>query len=236
MKKRIIIVIGISLLIILISTIIFSFIKFDTINTLSHKNYAKKKENGTEINPENTKIESVINNINLLDIGTEFPIEEAINQECFVITEDKIYNENILESFIKNTGINSQDRIPDKIRIVVYNTNSEPTIHDLEYKILNEKYIDKENKELNKTGYILITDSSRVHSWETNMDYKESIDTHKITVKDDIPGEFYGINIVKNQDINVAIISLSLYSIVDYVDSDMKQYKDIEIARYILNS
>lgn len=235
MRKKLIFMLGIFLLTILI-TVLFSFIKFNKTNTLSHKNYTRKEENGIETNQKNINIESVINNVNLMDIGSEFPIEEAINQGCFVITEDKIYNENILETFVKNTGINSRDRIQDKIRIVVYNTNKEPTIYDLEYKILNEKYINKENKELNKTGYILITDSSRVHSWETNMDYHESIEAHKITIEDDIPGEFYGINIVKNQDINVAIISLSLYSIVDYADSDMKQYKDIEIARYILNS
>jgi len=78
MKRKIIFTLGISLLIILISTIIFSFIKFDTLNTSSHKNYVEKKENVTEITPENTKIELVINNINLIDIGTENPLEEKI--------------------------------------------------------------------------------------------------------------------------------------------------------------
>lgn len=231
MRKTIIFMLGIFLLITL-STTLFSFIKFDTTSTLSHKNYT----NGIETNQKNTDIESVINNVNLMDIASEFPIEEAINQGCFVITEDKIYNENILESFVKNTEKNSNNRIQDKIRIVVYNTNKEPTIYDLEYKVFNEKCIDIENKELNKTGYILITDSSRIHSWETSIDYNESINSHNIKVKDDIPGEFYGINIVKKQDINVAIISLSLYSIIDSANSDTKQYKDIEIARYILNS
>lgn len=107
MKKKILIVL---LCLILVIGIGFCALYFSSKN--------KKTEEKQPTNEE-TKIESIINNVNLTDIPEYFKVEDAINQGCFVITWDKIYNKSRLDEFIKNTSINSENRIQDKIRIVV---------------------------------------------------------------------------------------------------------------------
>ena len=179
-----------------------------------------------------TKVE--FDETSYINIISDLPVEKAVEDGCFVITENKIYNKDKLDSFIENTGINSKNRIEDSIRIVVYNHNNEPIIYDLEYRIYDEKYTIG-NEEVNKTGYILRTDASRVNSWDNSMKYQESIETHQININDDIPGEFYGINLIEDKDRNVAKITLSLYAIIDYVSEETVPYEEIEIASYSLD-
>lgn len=169
------------------------------------------------------------------NIISDFPVEEAVKQGCFVITENKIYNKSKLDKFIENTGINSKNRIEDSIRIVVYNNENEPIIYDLEYRIYDEKYTIG-NEEVNKTGYVLRTDESKIKTWENPMDYDDSIEGYRIKINEDIPGEFYGINLVEDKDKNVMNIELSLYAEIDYVSTEITPYENIVITSYLLNA
>jgi len=82
------------------------------------------------------------------NLPKEISIEYAIKEGYFVINnvDNKIYNKDILDRFIKNTEFNAKTRIADKIEIVVYNIDGYPTIYEIEY---------------NKKGYILTTDATR---------------------------------------------------------------------------
>lgn len=190
-----------------------------------------KNEDKTEIVLEDKKNESVVNNVNLIDIPEYFEVDEAISQGCFVITEDKIYNKRRLDEFIKNTSINAKNRIQDKIRIVVYGgpeNCDQPCIYDLEYRIYDEKEING----VNKSGYILITDPSRVQ-YLNMMTLEEVKESRKIRINENLPGEIYGISIVKDKNFDMNIISLSLY---DNVDENTEEYEEIEISRYDIKS
>lgn len=177
----------------------------------------------------------IVNNINsgksynntdmatLNDPLKNFTLEDVINEGCFVITGDRIYNKDALEIFINNTDINAKNRIADKIRIVEYNYDGYPTIYDLEYKIYDETYINSEQKEVHKTGYVLTTDARR-----------NNINPTDITTNDDIPGEYYSITLTEDSGINAAILSFSLYAEVNTSAISSKPYTDIEIARYLL--
>lgn len=202
----------------------------------SAKNISQEPENVNEKDTTDDDIVSIINNVNITDIPYDFPIEEAIKQDCFVITENAIYNKNVLNRFVKNTEMSATNRIPDKIRIVAYNINEEPTIQDLEYKILDEKYINEDGQEVNKTGYRLLTDLSRIQSWEIAWDYKELLELQKIKINDDIPGEYYGITVVEDEGVNAVSVSLELYAQIQYNNSKDEPYENIEITRYLLDA
>lgn len=164
-------------------------------------------------------------------------MNEAINNGWFVIDtkNTKIYNKDILDRFIENTNMNAKSRVADKITIAVYNMSNEPTIYDLEYKVFEETYINEKQEKVNKTGYILKIDPSRVYSYEVQMNYDEQVEAHKIKVIDDIPGMFYGITLTDKPEFNVSILSLSLYAKIEYL-SDAKPYEEIEIARFSIDS
>ena len=67
------------------------------------------------------------------------------------------------------------------------------------------------------------------------MSYQEQIEAHKIKIIDDIPGMFYGITLRDEPGLNVSVLSLSLYAIIDYT-SNTKPYEEIEIARFTMDS
>lgn len=194
----------------------------------------------TGISRKNREIKEIDVN-NEIEENAEFPkpieMKEAINNGWFVIDtkNTKIYNKDILDRFIENTNINAKNRVADKITIATYNISDEPIIYNLEYKIFEETYINEKQEEVNKTGYILKIDPSRVFSYEVQMDYDEQIEAHKIKVIDDIPGMFYGITLIDNPEFNVSILSLSLYAEIEYL-SDTKPYEEIEIARFSMDS
>lgn len=182
------------------------------------------------------------NNINNeIEENEEFPepieIKEAINNGWFVIDtkNTKIYNKDILDRFIENTNMNAKNRVADKITIAAYNMSDEPIIYDLEYKIFEETYINEKQEEVNKTGYVLKIDPSRVFSYETEMSYQEQIEAHKMKIIDDIPGSFYGITLTNEPEYNVSILSLSLYAQIQYL-SDTQPYEEIEITRFAMDS
>lgn len=182
-----------------------------------------------------------INLNNEIEDNAEFPdtieIKDAINNGWFVIDtkNTKIYNKDILDRFIENTNMNAKNRVADKITIVVYSMSDEPKIYDLEYKIFEETYTNEKQEKVNKTGYVLKIDPSRILSYETAMTYQEQIEAHKIKIIDDIPGMFYGITLRDEPEFNVSVLSLSLYAEINYT-SNTKPYKEIEIARFAMDS
>ena len=167
----------------------------------------------------------------------EIPVENAVEEGCFVIdnVNQKIYNKNVLNRFVKNTSKNSLNRIPDKIKIVVYNMSNEPAVYDLEYKIYENTYINEYKETVKKSGYILITDNSRINSMESRLSYEEQIEYHKIKTNDNIPASIYGINLIENQESRTATIVLSVYTQIMANNDETLPYKDIEIANYGLD-
>lgn len=178
---------------------------------------------------ENSNQMTYINGKSIKDLPKEIPIEYAVNEGYFVYDGSKdnsiVYNKDVLDRFIINTRVGATNRIADKIRIIVYNYDGFPSIYDLEYKIFEETYINEEQKEVHKSGYILTTDATR-----------NNIIPRDIFVNDNIPGQFYGIKIIEDEGVNVASISLCLYAEIDYIDPSIEPYKHIEIARYLLDS
>lgn len=176
---------------------------------------------------ENT-IVSKVNNINLTDIPEELSVDEAVIYGYFVITQDGVYNREVLDEFVRNTKHNNTNKEDNQIRIVAYNENGEPTIFDIQYKVLDEKYIDENGQEVNKTNFTLIYDQSRVKSWEATADYQEQIERQTIKVNTNLPGEYYELDVTEDEEFQAGIITLKTYK-------ESEQYKDIEITRFPLN-
>lgn len=155
----------------------------------------------------------------------DYSLEKAVENGYFVIAHNTIYNKQKLDEFIKNTEINAKNRIEDSIKIIQYTVEGDPIITELSYKIKDETYL-LSGKPVNKTTYILKIDNTQ-DKWSVEAD-------RKITINDDIPGEFYGITEVQDGDyINV---DLALYAEIDYVDENAKQYETINICSYPINA
>lgn len=110
MNKRIkITMIVIILLILIIGTIII---------VSYNKNYKKHNDYDTS---------------DLDNLPKEISLEYAIKEGYFVINnvDNKIYNKDILDNFIKNTEFNAKFRVASKIKIAVYNTDGYPTIYEI---------------------------------------------------------------------------------------------------------
>lgn len=152
----------------------------------------------------------------LEELPKEISIQEVVRRGYFVYDDanDKIYNKNVLDRFVKNTEINATNRVEDEIIIVIYTINEEPTIYNILY---TEK------------GYILVKDATRIETMEMEIISKEY---YEITVNSDIPKEYYGITVKEDEGVNAVSISLTVYK----NDINEKQYEDIEIARYLLNA
>lgn len=163
---------------------------------------------------------------NLESIPKRISPKEAANRGYFVYdcVEEKVYNKDVLDRFVRNTEINSTNRIADEIIIVIYTTNGEASIYNLGYN-----YIDG-------IGYVLATDLTRIKTVEY-MDYKDAMkyweQYNNIIINTDIPGEYYGICVTEDKDFDVGIISLKVYSNAELEEN---KYKDIEIARYLLDA
>ncbi len=158
--------------------------------------------------------------------NNEYSLEKAIENGYFIITNDnKIYNKDKLDRFIKNTGINSKNRIEDSIKIIQYTIEGDPIITELIYKIKDETY-EFSGKQVNKTTYILKHDNTQ-DKWSSEAD-------RKITVDDDIPGDVFTITERKDGDyINV---ELALCAQICYVDENSKIYENIQICSYRENA
>lgn len=116
-------------------------------------------------NKANSNQTTYINGKSIKDLPEEIPLEYAINEGYFVYDGSKdnsvVYNKDVLDRFIINTRAGATNRIADKIRIIVYNYDGFPCVYDLEYKVFKETYINEEQKEVHKSGYILTTDDTR---------------------------------------------------------------------------
>lgn len=162
-------------------------------------------------------------NVELENLPKEYSLQQAIKDECFIITNSKIYNKNKLDEFIENTGVNSQNRKEDKIRIVEYTREGDPIITELSFKIKDETYI-LSGEPVNKTTYILKRDNTRDRfAWE-----------QKITVDEDIPGEIYTISLREaSEEIK---LSLELTAEINYVSTNSKIYDSIDVCSYLANT
>lgn len=216
-NKKIIIII---VVIILILGMIFAYWLYQN----SEKNMDYKFENDKLIQDdaekELTDVKSHYKG-NLDNIPKKITPTEAAERGYFVydFVGGKVYNEDILRRFVKNTEMNAENRIADEIIIVIYNINGDPFIYNLGYKY-------REN-----LGYVLAKDCTRVDISQTEMadenGYVNAPDEfYEVVVNTDIPEEHYGITI-KDSGFSSQIISLTSYS---------EDYKNIEIARYMNNS
>lgn len=109
--------------------------------------------------------------------------------------------------------MNAVNRIEDEITLAIYSMNEEPTICNILY---------------NENGYVLVKDSSRVYTYETQELSKDA----DITVNTDIPKDYYGITVAEDKEFSVTIISLTYYP----KDVNESNYKNIEIARYLTDA
>lgn len=160
-------------------------------------------EHNAEYELTNAKLHYVSN---LNEIPKNITPSEAAERGYFVYdgVQDKTYNEEILNEFVKNTEMNAENRIKSEIIIAIYDVDGNLTIYNLGYKY-NENM-----------GYVLAKDSTRIR--KNNLE-----DTVYMVVDSDFPSEYYGIT-VKDSGFSSKIISLTSYS---------ENYEDIEIARYV---
>lgn len=160
------------------------------------------------------------------DNSTEYSIDQAVQEGCFVITNDnKLYNKDKLDRFIKNTDINAKNRKEDKIKIVQYTKEGDPIITELSYQIKDETYLFK-GKQVNETTYVLKVDNTR--------DKLAAEDDRKVIIDEDIPGEFFGIG--ERKEGKTVHVELDLCAIIEYATKEAKQYKTIEVCSYSSDS
>lgn len=160
--------------------------------------------------------------VEIENLPKQYSLQQAIKDECFIIANNKIYNKNKLDEFIKNTGGNTENRKEDTIRIVEYTREGDPIITELSFKIKDETYI-LSGKQVNKTTYIVKRDNTRDRFAEEQ----------KITVDEDIPGEIYTIAL--QEGCEETKLSLELTAEIQYVDSNSKIYDSINICSYLPN-
>ncbi|MCI8621327.1 MAG: hypothetical protein HFJ50_06355 [Clostridia bacterium] len=161
----------------------------------------------------------------LKEIPEEFPVESAVNKGYFVYDAvgNKVYGKEILDNFVSN----AKNGIRDEIIIVIYNVNGNPSIYGVGYGFNNGK------------DYILAKDCTRIDVFKTEMmsETQDGIieapkEYYDIVVNEDIPSEYFEINVTEDTGIDAGIISLKLYN----TPTGNKNYKNIEIARYMLNN
>lgn len=218
-KKIVTIIIAIIMILLIVLGILYTI---DMNNIKNNKpvifsTWGKKYAPTIEKTPSNTT------NIELENLPKEYSLEQAIKDECFIITNSKIYNKNKLDEFIQNTGVNSQNRKEDKIRIVEYTREGDAIITELSFKIKDETYI-LSGKPVNKTTYILKRDNTR----------DRFAGEQKITVDEDIPGEIYTISL--QEGCEETKLSLELTAEINYVSTSSKIYDSIDICSYLANT
>ena len=159
-------------------------------------------------------IENIIeNNIEekkqLEEIPQDYPMNQAIKDGCIVMSNNAVFNKSKLDSFIDNTNVNNKDRKSDFIRFVQYTIEGDAVITDLEYKA--------------GLGYMLTNDNTRDAF---------GADT-KVIINNDIPAEFYTIDLVENKDFFDIVLLLT--GEIDY-ESNKKDYKPIPVISYSKDS
>ncbi len=212
-KGKIILSIGIILLVFLTT---FCFIHLESEKKEQQNMWKKDQQNLQEPteNKENIPEQA------LEELPQEYSMEQAIQDGCFVITYQGLYNVEKMEQFIENTKIEAPNRIANKIRIMQYTVEGDPIITELSYQIQKETYLFS-GKEVPRTNYEVKKDFTR--------DKFAAEEDRKIVTNADIPGEIYTITKEIQQD--RIEISLRLCAEVSYV-SDAKTYQDIPICSY----
>ena len=143
-------------------------------------------------------------------------------KEAVIIQPNRIYNKERLEQFIKNTEMNAKNRVEDTVKIIQYTTEGDPITTELSYKILSPA--NGETKP--KTTYVLTIDTTQ-DKWSVEAD-------RKVTVKDNLPGNIYGI--VERTEGNTVIVELALYAEIEYADESVTPYENLHICSYPSNS
>lgn len=190
---------------------IIDFNRLDGYDEVKIGTWSMKYEDFEE---EYNKQENIINYTNnikykdLSEVPENYPMEQAIKDGCIIIGSD-VFNKAKLDSFIENTNVNNKDRKSDYIRIVQYTIEGDAIITDLEYK--------------NDIGYILTTDNTRDAF---------GADT-KVIINNDIPSEFYTIDLVESKDFFDIVLQLT--GEIDY-ESNKKEYKPIPVISYSKDS
>ncbi len=221
MKKtwKVIITIIVILIIILGSMYIIDTIKMKNNEPVLFSTWGKKYDSLVKEN-SNNKMQNLQE-----DLSKEYTLEQAVQEGCFVITNNKVYNKDRLDRFIKNTNINAKNRIEDNVTIVQYTIEGNPIITELSYKIKDETYEFK-GEQVNRATYVLKIDNTR--------DKFAAESDRKITINDDIPGQFFGIVEEKNgKNVNIKLI---LYAMIQYVDANVKEYEEINVCSYPSNA
>lgn len=217
-KKIVTIIIAIIMILLIVLGILYTI----DMNNIKNNKPVIFSTWGKKYAPTIEKPSSNTTNVELENLPKEYLLEQAIKDECFIITNNKIYNKNKLDEFIQNTGVNSQNRKEDKIRIVEYTREGDPIITELSFKIKDETYI-LSGKPVNKTTYILKRDNTR----------DRFAGEQKITVDEDIPGEIYTISL--QEGCEETKLSLELTALIQYVDENAKVYNSIDICSYLPN-
>ena len=143
-------------------------------------------------------------------------------KEAVIIQPNRIYNKERLEQFIKNTEMNAKNRVEDTVKIIQYTTEGDPIITELSYQIFSPA--NGETKP--KTTYVLTIDTTQ-DKWSVEAD-------RKVTVKDNLPGNIYGI--VERTEGNTVIVELALYAEIEYADESVTPYENVHICSYPSNS
>ena len=143
-------------------------------------------------------------------------------KEAVIIQPNRIYNKERLEQFIKNTEMNAKNRVEDTVKIIQYTTEGDPITTELSYKILSPA--NGETKP--KTTYVLTIDTIQ-DKWSVEAD-------RKVTVKDNLPGDIYGI--VERTEGNTVLVELALYAEIEYADESVIPYENLHICSYPSNS
>lgn len=216
------------ILTIIISIILIFVISLGILYIIDNNNMKNNKHVifstwGKKYAPPDKKDSSNTTNIELENLPKEYSLEQAVKDECFIITNNKIYNKNRLEEFIQNTRGNTENRKDDTIRIIEYTREGEPIITEVSFKIKDEIYI-LSGKPVNKTTYIVKRDNTRDRFAEEP----------KITVNEDIPGEIYTISL--QEDDEETKLSLELTAQIQYADENSKIYNSIHICSYLPNA
>jgi len=144
--------------------------------------------------------------VNLEEIPQNYTIDNAIADGFVVITHNRIYHKDKLDNFIENVNNNQEDSI-----VIV-----QPTI---EGDIIIKQVI------YNKTNYILQVDNTR--------DRFSAIEDRVIKIDNDIPNQFYKVNLMQDGDTMQFMFSLTAE--IHYIDESSKIYEDILICSYPKN-
>lgn len=215
MKKTIITFIGILIFITFTCIIIYFFINTEPNNTTNNTNIST------------TTVKKEQNDKKLEDLPLDFTIDDAINNNYFVCTYTKNYNDDKLESFISNI----ENKIPDNILIAFSTPEGDVILKEI---ILQDD------------GNIIFREDNRRDEFSSSEDriIKESsfpIDDYTI-VEDFLAETKYIYFENRNKDFNSRVFICSCYNNLEYNNSfqlifkarrDMGINKIIEKGTYL---